>query len=116
MMSHCALCVLSATITISFTSVIILQSFGDLLTTAQSRLNLQCCGIYCLRMALLRQCRGWELNKSQKIKVNKMIFLGVSHLSPGVSLIYDLVHDIGILQSELFTSRSQDLFSPKLPN
>ena len=56
-MSHCALCVLSATITISFTSVIILQSFGDLLSTAQSRLNLQSCGIfYLLSTALLRQC------------------------------------------------------------
>ena len=39
-----------------------------------------------------------------------------SHLSPGVSLIYDLAHDSGILQSELFTSRSQNLVLAKLPN
>ena len=39
-----------------------------------------------------------------------------SHLSPGVYLMYDLVHDSGILQSELFTSRSQNLVLPKLPN
>ena len=32
-----------------------------------------------------------------------------AHLSPVVSLIFDLVHDSGILQSELFTSRSQNL-------
>ena len=38
------------------------------------------------------------------------------HLSPGVSLIYDRVHDSGILQSELFTSRSQNLVLAKLPN
>ena len=40
----------------------------------------------------------------------------VPHLSPGVSLIYDLVHDSGMLQSELFTSRSQNLVLAKLPN
>ena len=39
-----------------------------------------------------------------------------THLSPGVSFIYDLVHDSGILQSELFTSRSQNLVLAKLPN
>ena len=39
-----------------------------------------------------------------------------THLSPGVSLIYDLAHDSGILQSELFTSRSQNLVLAKLPN
>ena len=39
-----------------------------------------------------------------------------SHLSPGVSLIYDLVHDSGMLQSELFTSRNQNLVLAKLPN
>ena len=39
-----------------------------------------------------------------------------SHLSPGVSLISDLAHDSGILQSELFTSRSQNLVLAKLPN
>ena len=39
-----------------------------------------------------------------------------SHLSPGVSLISDLVHDSGMLQSELFTSRSQNLVLTKLPN
>ena len=38
------------------------------------------------------------------------------HLSPGVSLISDLAHDSGILQSELFTSRSQNLVLAKLPN
>ena len=37
------------------------------------------------------------------------------HLSPGVSLISDLAHDSGILQSELFTSRSQNLVLAKLP-
>ena len=37
-----------------------------------------------------------------------------THLSPGVSLISDLVHDSGILQSELFTSRSQNLVLGKL--
>ena len=36
------------------------------------------------------------------------------HLSPRVSLIYNLVHDGGILQNELFTSRSQNLVSDKL--
>ena len=39
-----------------------------------------------------------------------------SHLSPGVSLISDLAHDSGILQSELFTSRSQNPVLAKLPN
>ena len=39
-----------------------------------------------------------------------------THLSPGVSLISDLAHDSGILQSELFTSRSQNLVLAKLPN
>ena len=39
-----------------------------------------------------------------------------SHLSPGVSLIYDLAHDSGMLQSELFTSRNQNLVLAKLPN
>ena len=39
-----------------------------------------------------------------------------SHLSPGVSLIYDLSNDGGILQSELFTSRSRNLVLAKLPN
>ena len=38
------------------------------------------------------------------------------HLSPGVSLISDLAHDSGILPSELFTSRSQNLVLAKLPN
>ena len=38
------------------------------------------------------------------------------HLSPGVSLISDLAHDSGMLQSELFTSRSQNLVLAKLPN
>ena len=32
------------------------------------------------------------------------------HLSPGVSLIYDLAYDSGMLQSELFTSRKRNLF------
>ena len=40
--------------------------------------------------------------------------VGVANLSPGVSLIYDLAHDGGILQSELFTSRNQNLVSGKL--
>ena len=40
----------------------------------------------------------------------------MTHLSPGVSLIYDLAHDSGILQSELFTSRSQNLVLAKLPS
>ena len=39
-----------------------------------------------------------------------------AHLSPGVSLISDLANDSGILQSELFTSRSQNLVLAKLPN
>ena len=47
-------------------------------------------------------------------------YLGYSaactHLSPGVSLIYDLAHDSGMLQSELFTSRNQNLVLAKLPN
>ena len=42
--------------------------------------------------------------------------LSLSHLSPGVSLIYDLAHDSGMLQSELFTSRNQNLVLAKLPN
>ena len=29
-----------------------------------------------------------------------------THLSPGISLIYDLAYDSGMLQSELFTSRN----------
>ena len=41
---------------------------------------------------------------------------GCTHLSPGVSLISDLAHDSGKLQSELFTSRSQNLVLAKLPN
>ena len=44
-----------------------------------------------------------------------ILMLYVTHLSPGVSLIYDLVHDSGILQSELFTSSSQILVLAKLP-
>ena len=39
-----------------------------------------------------------------------------AHLSPGVLLISDLAHDSGILQSDLFTSRSQNLVLAKLPN
>ena len=39
-----------------------------------------------------------------------------AHLSPGVSLISDLAQDSGILQSELFTSRSQNLVLAKLPS
>ena len=39
-----------------------------------------------------------------------------THLSPGISLISDLVHDGGMLQSELFTSRNQNLVLAKLPN
>ena len=39
-----------------------------------------------------------------------------SHLSHGVSLISDLAHNSGILQSDLFTSRSQNLVLAKLPN
>ena len=39
-----------------------------------------------------------------------------THLSPRISLISDLVHDGGMLQSELFTSRSQNLVLAKLPN
>ena len=38
------------------------------------------------------------------------------HLSPGVSLIYDLAYDSGMIQSELFTSRNQNLVLAKLPN
>ena len=44
------------------------------------------------------------------------IHIANTHLSPGVSLISDLVHDSGMLQSELFTSRSQNLVLAKLPN
>ena len=40
----------------------------------------------------------------------------VTHLSPGVSLISDPAHDSGMLQSELFTSWSQNLVLAKLPN
>ena len=40
----------------------------------------------------------------------------VTHLSPEVSFIYDLAHDSGMLQSELFTSRNQNLVLAKLPN
>ena len=40
----------------------------------------------------------------------------VTHLSPGISLISDLVHDSGMLQSDLFTWRSQNLVLAKLPN
>ena len=39
-----------------------------------------------------------------------------SHLSPVVSLIYVLAYDSGMLQSELFTSRNQNLVLAKLPN
>ena len=39
-----------------------------------------------------------------------------SHLSPRVSLIYDLAYDSGMLQSELFTSRNQNLVLAKLPS
>ena len=42
--------------------------------------------------------------------------LSYTHLSPGVSLIYDLAYDSGMLQSELFTSRSQNLVLAKLPS
>ena len=42
--------------------------------------------------------------------------MAFTHLSPGVSFIYDLAHDSGILQSESFTSRSENLVSPKLPS
>ena len=41
---------------------------------------------------------------------------GVTPLSPGVSLVYDLAYDSGMLQSELFTSRNQNLVLAKLPN
>ena len=37
-----------------------------------------------------------------------------THLSPGVTLIYDLAYDSGMLQSSLFTSRSQNQVSGKL--
>ena len=40
----------------------------------------------------------------------------LTHLSPGVCLIYDLAYDSGMLQSELFTSRSQNLVFAKLPS
>ena len=43
-------------------------------------------------------------------------FTDPPHLFPGVSLIYDLAHDSGMLQSELFTSRYQNLVLAKLPN
>ena len=39
-----------------------------------------------------------------------------THLSPGVSLIYDLAYDSGMLQSSLFTSRNQNLVLAKLPS
>ena len=39
-----------------------------------------------------------------------------THLSPGFSFIYDLAYDSGILQSELFTNRNQNLDLAKLPN
>ena len=39
-----------------------------------------------------------------------------SHLSPGISLISDLAYDSGMLQSELFTCRSQNLVLAKLPS
>ena len=39
-----------------------------------------------------------------------------AHLSPGISLISDLAYDSGMLQSELFTCRSQNLVLAKLPS
>merc|ERR1712079_722233 len=66
---------------------------------------------------------GVALNpKNGKVLHNELERSGVdniyalTHLSPGVSLIYDLVHDSGILQSELFTRGSQNLILAKLPS
>ena len=42
--------------------------------------------------------------------------LCLNNLFPGISLISDLAYDSGMLQSELFTCRSQNLVLAKLPN
>ena len=55
-MSHCALCVLSATITISFTSVIILQSFYSPALICSVAVS----SIYYL-LHYYVNVRGWEL-------------------------------------------------------
>ena len=53
---------------------------------------------------------------TQEANAMVVVKIFLSHLSPGVSSISDLAHDSGILQSELFTSRSQNLVLAKLPN
>ena len=52
----------------------------------------------------------------QEHKAAKIENIEITHLSPGVSLIYDLAYDSGMLQNELFTSRNQNLVLAKLPN
>ena len=42
--------------------------------------------------------------------------LCLNNLFPGISLISDLAYDSGMLQSELFTCRSQNLVLAKLLN
>ena len=42
--------------------------------------------------------------------------LCLNNLFPGISLISDLAYDSGMLQSELFTCRSQNLVLAKLPS
>ena len=58
------------------------------------------------------EMKGWTNEQTNKMRT-------MSHLSPGVSLISDLAHDSGdsgMLQSKLFTSRSQNLVLAKLLN
>ena len=45
----------------------------------------------------------------QEHKAAKIENIEITHLSPGVSLIYDLAYDSGMLQSDLFTSKNQNL-------
>ena len=57
----------------------------------------------------------WALSPLQKPDPSCLQFVIYTHTYPhGVSLIYDLAYDSGMLQSELFTSRSQNLVSGKL--
>ena len=56
---------------------------------------------------------GWA---GQVAALTGVPMVPVSHLSPEFFRISDLAPDHGILQSELFTSRSQNLVLAKLPN
>ena len=55
----------------------------------------------------LREREGQRVDLGRSLK---------AHLSPAFFKISDLAPDCGILQSELFTSRSQNLVLAKLPN